>query len=204
MESVVNLIIGNLALDHIAQTKVTQAQLDADSTIQAEALNRQWVPSLKAALRGFNWSFAKVHLALVEATYTPLVYDYAYDYPADCLAIRKIFDGEAIELNIGYDFKIMYDASEDEQVIVTNLEDAYAEYTHYIIDTTQFDSHFIQTFSHILASNIAIPLNADEGTQAKEIAIFNTLISEAQRQSSMESKEKNTANQKSYIADSRG
>ena len=86
------LEIINLGLSHIAQPPITQAQLDAETgNVQVEAALRVWEFALSETLRGYNWGFAKVQEALVETTdYDPAVYTYAYVYPANCVAIRKI------------------------------------------------------------------------------------------------------------------
>lgn len=207
MADIPGLDIINLALSHIAQKPITQAQLNGNLTVQTQAALRVWAFVLKETLRGYDWGFARVEEALVAvaaATYEPVNYEYAYVYPANCLAIRRIFNASTSEKTIGEKFMEVYDVTNAAKRIVTDASDAYIRYTYYLTNTTLYDSYFVTAFSHRLAAELVIPLNGDKEMAKGQIAIFNNLISEAHRHSSSESNEVHEANEKSDIADARG
>lgn len=88
-------------------------------------------------------------------------------------------------------------------VIVTNCEDAYGEYTYYVDDPALFDSAFVNAMSHRLAAELAHPLNGDKELAKTEIGIYNALISEAGRLSSVENNDNNQSEGVSGFVDSR-
>jgi hypothetical protein len=192
----------NLSLSHLGQKPI---QSITEVTVQAQTAMRVWDFALKEALRSYNWGFAKVNVALAEvSTYTPLTYKYAYAYPAQCVAIRKILNEATPKQTIGEKFREMYDPNTNQIIIETDCADAYAEYTYLVTDVTKYDSYFITALSHRLATELAMPLNGDKEMAETQIKIFNDQISEAHRHSSYENLETHEANEQSAIVDARG
>lgn len=177
--------IVNLGLQLISQRVI---QTMNDNTVEANASNNVWIPCLQECLRGNNWSFAQViELAVASSpAYTPLNYLYAYKYPANAMAVWKVYNAYTADMKKGEDFREVYDAVNNQRVILTNCQNAYIEYTYYVTDTTMFDPSFVTMLSYRLAAALAMPLNADS-EQAKEMtAVFANQMSEAQRMSSYE------------------
>ena len=203
MASQLNII--NLALSHIAQIQITQAQLDAaTTTVQVKEALRIWEFALKETLRAFNWGFAKTQEALVVTTdYDPAVYDYAYVYPEYCLAIRKVNVQTKLDEAISGLYEKMYDSENDAVRIVTDIEDAYIEYTYYVTTTTLFDSAFVIAFSYRLAAALAKPLNGDDKQGAAMKEVYEDAISEAKRHDAGNRYEKHEGNTKSNFVDAR-
>ena len=192
----------NLGLSHIGQTPIVTM---VETTVQREAASRVWEYILKEVLASYNWGFARVTLALtVLSNYTSLIYTYAYTYPSSCVRVWKVYGDGSTEHTIGVKFRVLYDTTNNQKVIVTDLEDAYAEYTHFQETVTEYDPYFITALSHRLAAELAVPLNGDPEMAKGQIAIFNNLIKEAHRFSAHESKETKQANEKSDIVDARG
>lgn len=192
----------NLALLHIGQTAI---QSTTESTVQAQAAMRAWDFALKETLAGYNWGFAKVVAALaLVATYDPVSYEYAYAYPSNCAALWRVYTEETTNRDIGEKFEVMFDPTNNQDVIATDCEDAYGEYTYILTDTTKYSPYFVTALSHRLAAELAMPLNGDAEMAKNQMAIFLNLIKDAQRISSHENNEENTCNQKSEIVDSRG
>lgn len=204
MASQLNII--NLALSHIAQIEVTQAQLDAaTTTVQVKEALRIWEFSLKETLRAHNWGFAKTQEALVVTTdYDPVVYDYAYVYPANCLAIRKVNDEINIDKTISGLYEKMYDSTNLLVRIVTDIEDAYIEYTYYVTTTALFDGAFVVAFSYRLAAELAVPLNGDRKQRVDMMEIALGAISEAKRHDAGSKHESHEGLEKSNFVDARG
>lgn len=206
MASQLNVI--NLGLSHIAQVPITAAQLAAlTGNVQVEVALRVWEPARQEALRAANWGFAKVQEALVvlaSTTFDPVVYDYAYTYPANCLAIRKVNNEVNIDDTISGLFERMYDSENIAVRIVTDIEDAYIEYTYDHDTPTLWDSAFVMAMSFYLAALMAVPLNGD-GKQAEAQAklAFNA-ASEAKRHDAGSRHESHDANKKSNYVDARG
>lgn len=207
MPTAPGLDIINLALRNVAQQKITQVQLDANSTPQTQAALDCWAFALKETLVGYDWGFARVEEALTviaAATFEPVNYEYAYVRPASCLAIRRIFNASTSEKTISEKYAEMYDVTNALVRIVTDIEDAYIRYTYYLTDTTLYSSYFNTAFSHRLSAAIVVALNGDEETAKGQIAIFNTVISEAHRHDSYGTNEAHEANEKSNFVDARG
>ena len=204
MASQLNII--NLALSHIAQTEITQVQLDAlTTTVQVKEALRIWEFALKETLRAYNWGFAKTQEALVETEdYDPVVYDYAYVYPANCLAIRKVNVQTKLDEAISGLYERMYDSVKDLVRIVTDIEDAYIEYTYYVTTTALFDGAFVIAFSYRLAAALAKPLNGDDKQGAAMKEVYEEAISEAKRYDSSSKHETHEGVTKSNFVDARG
>jgi len=202
MSAPTQVSIINLSLSHVAAKPI---QSLVEVTVQCQAALRAWDFTLKETLRGYNWGFAKTQVALAEvATYTPLIYEYAYAMPAQCVAVRLVFNAGTLDQDVGEKFEVLYDPTTNQNIIVTDCETAYAEYTYLVADVTKFDSFFITTLSHRLAAELAMPLSGDKDMAKDQLTIFNTLCSEAHRHSSYESNKAHESNEKSDIVDSRG
>ena len=198
------LDIINLSLSHISQKPITQTQLNANSVIQSQAALRSWAFALKETLCSYDWGFARVEEALEASSFEPINYEYAYAYPTGCLAIRRIFNASTSEKTISEKYAEIYDKDNDKIIIATDVDDAYIRYTYYVTNTALYSPYFITAFSHRLAAEMVVPLNGDPENAKAQIAIFNTMISEAHRHSSYGSNEAHEANEKSNFADSRG
>ncbi|TSA28583.1 hypothetical protein D4R71_00325 [bacterium] len=196
----------NLALSHIAQTPITAVQLAAlTGNVQVEAALRLWEYAREETLRAYNWGFAKVQQALVITTdYDPAVYAYAYVYPTDCVAIRKVNVQASIDNTISGKYKTVYDKEKSLQRIVTDIEDAYIEYTYDHDTPTLWDSAFVVAFAYRLAAELAKPLNGDDKQAEDKGKLFDIAISEAKRYDSDNKNEPHEGNTKSNYAEARG
>jgi len=202
MASQLNII--NLALSHIAQSAITQVQLDANSTVETQAALRVWEFARQETLRSYNWGSAKTQEALVVTTdYDPAVHTYAYVYPANCLAIRKVNVQTSIDETISGDYKVVYDADNVALRITTDIEDAWIEYTFDLDTPALFDSAFVVAFAHRLAAEMAISLNGDPKQAEAQGVLASNAISEAKRHDYDNKNEPHEANEKSNFVDAR-
>ncbi len=200
------LEIINLGLSHIAQTPITAVQLAAlTGNVKVEVVLRVWPFARKETLRSHNWGFAKTQEALVETTdYDPVVYEYAYVYPANCLAIRKVNIETNIDDTISGKYEKMFDSAKSLVRIVTDLEDAYIEYTYDLDVPALFDSAYVVAFAHRLAAEMSIPLNNNPKQAEAQAKLAANAISEAQRHDNDSKHEDHDANEKSNFVDARG
>lgn len=195
--------ICNLALDHIAQRPITIIT-DPLST-QAIVCNRKWNIALKETLRAADWGFARVTVALAESgTFDPAAngYRYAYVMPVECAALRIIFNAYTTDMEKGEKYERAYDPTNNEELILTDVEDAYAKYTYIVTDVTLFDPSFVTSFGYRLAAEIAVPLIGKEDTAADMIKLFTSSLSDAARIGSYEGEQKTVS--PNLFVDSRG
>ncbi len=189
----------NLGLSHIAQKPIVAID---DASPQALAVMRVWDLSLREALRASTPGFATAVIALaLSATYTPLHWLYGYAYPANCLAMNKVYTEATLDPAIGEEFREVYDQVGNVKIIVANVAEAYGEYTYLISDTTLFDPSFAKAMGYRLASDLAIPLVGDRALAESMEKKFITAASECNRLNSYE--QKKPAQQKSKFIDAR-
>ena len=196
------IYVWNLAFTHIGQKPV---ESDTEQSRQRLAMSRVYDEALRDTLKAADWGFARVTVALaLVSDYTPLNFTYAYAYPSKSLAIRKVTYSGAGEDTPGEKYKIEYDPTNNQEVVITDLESAYALYTYEITDTTKFSPSFVAALSHNLAAKLAVPLNGDKKMAEAQVVLFNGKVSEAKRLSESEKKEDHPSNEQSDYVDARG
>jgi hypothetical protein len=110
-------------------------------------------------LRAFNWPFARRYeaLGLVEAD-PNTEWGYAYRYPSDCLAIRRVVGiGRSDPTRLPY--QISSDASG--KLIFSDIEDMVILMTARIEDSEQFDPVFVSMLANLLGAKIGPGLARD-------------------------------------------
>jgi hypothetical protein len=147
----------NEALSHLG-VSVEITSLDSDKSKEAKACRRFYDRTLDELLRDFPWGFANViePLALVE-DFTGLESDwlYSYRYPADAVAIRRLFlDGAGRPLNDLARTPYTFGRDGAGVLIMSDLASATVEYTIRETDTTRFPADFAVAFTHLLAHKI--------------------------------------------------
>lgn len=161
----------NLALSHIGIS--AECQATTENTPEANACRRFFTQVRDEILSEFPWPFARTFatLALIEADPTD-EWGFAYQYPSDCLQMRRLLGGvrnEARQDRVPY----LLGRGDSGRVIYTDLDDAVAEYTSVVEDTTQFDALFAQAVAFKLAYYIAPRLSAGDpyklGTRAYQL-----------------------------------
>lgn len=173
--------ICNLALTHLGVKNVS-ALTDANEA--ARKLTLIYDVERDEVLRAHNWNFATKAEALAllsEVTYPG--FEYVYTYPATCLFIRRLMDEDGNDrsaMNKPYPFKEII-ATGNIKGIASNLEDAYAEYTFQVIDTSFYDPIFIKALSHKLAASLAIPLTGKADLQQDQMKLYMAALEEAKR-----------------------
>ena len=192
--------ISNLALSHVGAHRIT---LLTEATKEARQCNLLYPFARDAALRAHDWSFARkrVTLALLPDLYSG--WDFAYRYPTDCLVDRKIYDDTGAYTGTSYDvdndayrqvgkveYEIAVNAALDGKVILTNKQDAELTYTAAVTNPNLFDSVFVEAFSWLLSSQLAVPLKGDSAMQQTHLNQHMLLINNAKVISANEGNEK--------------
>lgn len=194
MASEVNIC--NLSLSHIGVKSIAAL---SESTKEARECNLKYPFAREEVLRAYPWNFAEKRVTLALLTDTYVGFDYAYQYPTDCLDAREIYNPAGSGIGTYFDsttgeyvnkakieFKVVVNDDLDSRVILTNQEDAVLIYTAKVTDPNIFDSMFIKMLSHFLASELAVPLRGDSKKQENEINIYNALLGQAQQANASE------------------
>ena len=118
----------------------------SDNTERARILQTVYNSDRLSLLRMHPWNFAikQATLPLLDGT-IPFEYAYAYELPADCLRILRVFGNTSPYEVLG---RAVY--SNDDQMRIYYVAD--------ITDTAQFDPVFIECLAMKIASDIAYSL----------------------------------------------
>jgi len=131
-----------------------------------------------AVLREFPWNFASkiVRLALVSDVTVP-GWDYAYQYPSDCLHARRVFSEATVNDVKPAAFVVMNTPSG--RVVLCNIEYAYLEYTARITDPNIYDPQFIDALAWKLAADLAVPIAGDAKLREHCLGMYQRVIASA-------------------------
>jgi hypothetical protein len=153
--------IANFALSLIGTSKAI-SNVDTDQTAMARAVRVFYDTARDAVLRDFPWPFATKNatLNLVESDPTD-EWGYSYQYPSDCLMIRKILSGVRNDTrNSRVAYRIVRGAAG--RVIYTDEETAEAEYTVRETDVLQYPPDFTFALAYKLAVLIVPRLSGSD------------------------------------------
>jgi len=147
--------IANMALGHIGVgKKIANIDTETERSQEATACRQFYDIALAATLRDFAWPFATriEELGLVEEDPNS-EWSYSYRYPTNCVEMRRILSGTRTDTHQSrVPFRIIHDASG--KLILTDQENAEAEYTILASDPLQYPPDFILAFSYRLATYI--------------------------------------------------
>jgi hypothetical protein len=178
MVDICNYALANLSVQPIATM--------TDKTSKAARnCNLLFEITRDTVLRDFPWGFANQEIVLaLSSGDTASGWSYVYQYPANCLKVRKVFmDGlPDPELSDPFDEQMIGGSLK----IVTNTSKARAKFTAKIKDTTFYDVQFIEAFSYKLAAAVAIPMTNNVGLRNDMIKLYLQFISAAQTSSATE------------------
>lgn len=131
----------NLALTHIGTATIG---LITEQNEQARTCNRLYAHARDALLTVHPWHFATKYVALaLNAQVTPYRFEYAYQYPTDCLKARSIY--KTIDTADPVVFKRVGNT------LWTDEEDAVLIYTRAVTIPNEFSKLFVFALSHFLA-----------------------------------------------------
>lgn len=146
--------ICNLALTHLGQGKEI-GNIESENSEEARTARRVYETARDTVLRDFPWSFATkiAALSLIE-TEPNTEWAFSYRVPTDCLYLRRILSGLR---NDNRESRTPYRVAQDDSglILFTDYEDAEAEYTVRVTDTTLYPPDFTMAFSYYLAALMA-------------------------------------------------
>jgi hypothetical protein len=158
----------NAALQFIASQVQITGFPPTDNSAAAKAANVLYIPTVQVLLREIDPDFARFSapLALVSPTITIGPWAYCYTYPADCLRLRQVAppqtgagsladpnDPQPIRANVAFS-----SLSSTGRVILTNQQDAVANYTSSSVTESSWDSVFADAVVRRLANPLSMAL----------------------------------------------
>lgn len=184
--------IGNMALSHIGARSKIESLEEVSSEAAEILLWYDW--SRRQVLEAFDWGFARKRLTLalhgdtISTTSTdPLagVWGFRYQYPADCVVMRKIQNPNAPPDDaIPFDVETSLDGLE--KTILTDMNDAVGVYTYDAVSPTLFSPFFISTLSHLIAHYVAYPITGKRQVALQEMQIYQQMLGMASAHSANE------------------
>jgi hypothetical protein len=196
MASVVDVC--NLALSHIGKYHIASLQ---DARKEALECRTLYPRARNSTLRDFDWNFARKRIILAQLVDTFAGWDYAYQYPTDCLRALQIFNTASDSAVDQIPFEIGVNEGLSGRVILTDQEEAILIYTAAVEDPNVFDDVFIDALSYRLAADLALPLRGDPQVQQAMLNIYGSLLGRAQATNANERHK--TPDDANYFVDAR-
>jgi len=185
MAFISDIDIANMAISHVgASSDIESFNEKSTEAIQCKTWYDQ---SRLMALAAFDWGFARRRLTaalhgdtISETATDPLagVWGYRYEYPADCVKMRKIQKSTAPPDDL-VPFNIETSLDGQEKTVLTDMEDAVFVYTFDQKGTELFNPMFIQAFSHLLASQIAFAVTNKRKIKIEQFSLYQSVIRSA-------------------------
>ena len=187
--------ICNLALSYLSKGKITSMD---DNTEEAAQCKIHYDHARRLLLRQYPWGFAKRTVKLALLAGKEPGWDFAYAYPAGCLAVRYVFDEEGAsakeEQVQDFDTAML---TGNQKALLTDVELAWCEYTYNVKDVDMFPDEFIEAFAHYLACNMATVLTGSASIQQTQFQLYQDSIEAAKIYSAQE-RRKSTVFPESY------
>lgn len=134
-------------------------------------------------LADHEWEFATYfedELTLIVDETIP-GWDYLYEIPLDCLAIRKLFIDDASTDPDPIEHRRCISPDTLEPAIAVNIESPILEYTMQVTDPKYWTTSFAEALSLKLASEIGAPLTGKSELATQALNLYAIRISEAKR-----------------------
>lgn len=187
----------NLALRRIGNEQITDI---AENSQPARVARGVYYLMRDAVLSAFPWNFALrrgVQLAAVAGEGTD-DYLYAYTYPPEALNIWHLYNASSTagpdvwpgvrELLAKTEEWLVGVSSTGSKIILTNIEQAKADFTQQITDPSLYDSLFIDAFAYRLAAEMAPALSTDKTIQANNLQLYKEALALAMGKQAAERK----------------
>jgi hypothetical protein len=168
--------ICNLALAKLNNRTITSF---TESSEEARICSILYNQNRDLLLRQHTWTFAtKIEDLALIANEEIINFTYLYAFPTKCLYIVQIFDENKTEIN---NFEILLTPIENIKCIATNIPIAYIKYVKQIVDTTNYDTWFIEALVSKMASDIAMALIGSKDLANTFYELYLTNLNEAKR-----------------------
>lgn len=150
--------ICNLALSRVGAGFIDDIN---EVSVPAELCLLLYPIARDATLRDHDWNFARKRAAMATLDQDNDQYDYVYLMPADCLAVREIYNPNKGFKGDRIPFELGLDEDGSRVTILTDEYQAILIYTKKVTNASLFDSKFVDALAWRLASDLAQPLRGD-------------------------------------------
>lgn len=147
--------ICNIALSQIGANVI---QSFDSPTKEARTCKLLYASLRDEVLSDHDWNFARKRINLALSTETSSEWDFCYQLPIDCLAVRKIVNPDGDEATMRIPFEVASNASGNRKLLLCNEENAELVYTARIEDANMYDALFVKALSYKIAQDLAQPL----------------------------------------------
>jgi hypothetical protein len=190
--------ICNLALSNIRSSSINSID---ESSIGAQQCKLKYDILRKMLLKTTPWGFCHKIIALAVLDTEVFNWSRAYQYPVDCLLINRLVGEQEKLENSTADVvsrfsdsqlfamrnsrtKVQYEIYNfsNNKIIASNSPNLRIDYIADVVDTNLFPDTLVLAFSHLLASEIAIPIvGAETGRQLRSdsLAMYNQYLDSA-------------------------
>ncbi len=179
----------------MALTSIGADTIEAfDETSKGANTCRAWYDySRLQALESHNWNFARKRATLAASGDDPPpgVWAFRYQYPSDCVVLRKLQNpvlngpsgggfytsdySDSGDQSDAIPYEVELDDDNDAKSILTDLDAAVAIYTKDLENTALFSPYFIRMLSTQLAGSIAFGLTGKAEIEEKMFQRFSML-----------------------------
>jgi len=199
--------ICNRALTRIGAARITDI---GDNNPSANNCRQVYDGVRDTVLRAHDWNFARKRkiLAVISGEdYSG--WNYAYEYPDDCIKIVEVYnestadgyvggrviDGEyfASVVDVRGDeipYEVCANSALNKRRILTNQEDAELIYTARVENPTLYDSQFVDAMAWLLAADLCMPLKGDPNLANQIMQRYTFSLSQAETQDAREEETK--------------
>jgi hypothetical protein len=160
--------ICNMALSLLKVTSITSLDGKSEQSIQCK---RFYDYVRQNELRSEEWTFARRIKSLTLTTHDAGRWRFGYLYPPDCLNVLAVYEKGNWQGESSVDTYDIFSVSEAERMIACDFEQAILEYTYDMKNVEQFPPDFVKVLVHALATELAIPLTANEGLQQANFSL---------------------------------
>lgn len=158
----------NLALAYLGNTRMIQSF--SDRSTESDLCRQFYDMVRRGILKSYPWNFAVVITTLekaidlvdsVEKNATDYHYEYVYELPIDSLRVLGVLlDGDEDSITNKFAIRTQINDGTPIKRIVTDLEDAQAQYISDIQDVELMPDEFIDALALGLAARLAMPLSS--------------------------------------------
>jgi|TARA_Y100000310_G_scaffold127563_1_gene126691 hypothetical protein len=190
--------ICNLALSHIRATSINSL---TEQSLQAQQCKLLYPIMRDQVIEDAPWQFAHVVEALAVLSSVDIFnWNYAYQYPSNCLKINRLMlnweevqNDQAIyaarlrDLGLTFpDLKQQVEYSiynvDGNRVIAANECELRVDYVKKVTDPNLFSTQFVMALSHLLGAELAVPIvGVDKGRalRSDSLKMYNAYIESA-------------------------
>ena len=175
---------------------LTDAAMQPLETITETSTARDFLDIKYATVAGsmlerFDWHFCRIDVALVKTSNTGPFDDgwqFEYELPANSAAVRVVHPQFDTRDDVEQEFTQLWNNDDSQQVIRTNLDDAYALYTDALdftasADVARLDNGFVLALALNLAAHLITRFSQDQKKTVLAIEMTSRAIEMARAHS---------------------